>query len=1658
MAITAANRSELGVDHLAEDDCEDRLVIDVAPTVSGAVQDPPAALVADLADSNLSAVASRFYSQYALAQQQYIAALARVAGDPYASALGCSYFTAGSQMVPSTMSMAAASPTLLSKIYASPFTIMAQFPSTAAPNLKCDDKVTSSPAVDQTKQPLGATLSSSSSGGESWCGMSSSSSISASCSSEEGPTANNGATSVIRRSSNATVNPKAVEEHITRLISENEALLEPSSVLLKRRSYTRQQYGSLDHSTGQSSSGRRQSSTAAATVKSTRSQSLVDLGMLASFKPLRQDGSRKMSEQPSADVGHYSCHKCAYCKIGFRNMDGVRAHEIRCAQRTEVPTCSHGGESTAPKSSSSASPLVAEPSSAVLLNRSVGEIDEQVTGTSKSHRMYPYCNTVNVPRLLDLEPLRTSQAQALIAQTTFCTVRRRPVSHRRMLESGESVWANWMPKVSATGTKIVRNRRDSHLNILLMGCYRLRQKQSPLSYTIATKQMANLRVTHSSYWRLCKNRSSAASSICQQQMLKGGEPVKTELAAGPSSLLTAADDCCPTKLAATSALALSNAAAAPAEGTAKECNELADSYVRGRGFGRYVCDRCGIRCKKPSMLKKHLRCHLDVRPYSCRQCAFSFKTKGNLTKHLKSKSHRKCCKRCQVEHTSTSKGECSVGISSPLTTAVEDAADDDEFPEQTEEGLDEEGEEDDDDDDDDDVEEDDDDDDDAEEISDATTGSATEQESIVGGHSGTSASTLQCVSPGASPEVSSPSVVVCSAGDVVKQSLKRCECAPIATQPLACATAASSVGAKSCTLQHPIAMSSSSVVDNAGAASIHSVLGPLDEISMPSEAAQRDIDRYIANSNNEAKPVCATCGKQFTKFALLRLHMSVHCLEQSSRRYEIKCPECSSSFRSRSLLKKHLACAHSDLCPLSDEIASGHEPQQTRSSGQLNDAFDPQEASVSQKPACNPRPFVCTDCDVAFRIHGHLAKHLRSKLHIMKLESVGKLPIGTFARIEEAGVHFFQEIDTRSGENSLRSLLDLMERFVRTDMPEQKSDDAVDQMAEDDLADLTDSDELVIDVEGGCSPDDAGKSAISDNNSSTSAIGSKDSSSQLDRSRENVEIDSTSHLSQGDGLHNGDFNLGNVIRLPGRSVVAGVWVPPTSDEFRDSFVFGKCQSSDSLPVRTTPTTISNGVEADVAKQMNGGATLNVADFAIDAKLIGSPTENQNASKNFCQWCDLTYPTWIELMVHRLSDHIVMKDGRDFRCPLANCDRVYPNRDCLRQHLVLHFLGRIKDCIADPAYEVPRSSSGYELCSDDFSSSPARIGRRSSPSAQSKRAKTCRREKADNNSCPERNGCISYSSTSDSEASHLSISNNSPVTSPPEAISQTAKGTPQRRQTTKRHSEQISSSSSSSLLASLLPDVKRTAVASKPADDESPQHRLIESAVIEQQLPVSWLQESKQLRAPTVLRQSPQRGFVSGANWNHVSPLLQDSISSRTLLSATASPAGAMLGSRVADPTMAAMVQTAAVANPAAFMNYQNLCQQLATASILSAMQQQQHQAQCGGAGIGHPLLAALNGGPFNNGRVSAPTVGGVPSSVSLPPPLAATGVGSFIPMALYMCLMCGKQFGNLIEYQEHMVSHSQPRPFLCDVCDAGFTTARALRAHLPCKQQASPSQ
>lgn len=45
---------------------------------------------------------------------------------------------------------------------------------------------------------------------------------------------------------------------------------------------------------------------------------------------------------------------------------------------------------------------------------------------------------------------------------------------------------------------------------------------------------------------------------------------------------------------------------------------------RGRVEGNMFVRSVEFRCKKPSMLKKHIRTHTDVRPYACKH-HFAFK-------------------------------------------------------------------------------------------------------------------------------------------------------------------------------------------------------------------------------------------------------------------------------------------------------------------------------------------------------------------------------------------------------------------------------------------------------------------------------------------------------------------------------------------------------------------------------------------------------------------------------------------------------------------------------------------------------------------------------------------------------------------------------------------------------------------------------------------------------------------------------------------------------------------------------------------------------------------------------------------------------------------------------------------------------------------------
>ncbi|KJH42092.1 zinc finger, C2H2 type [Dictyocaulus viviparus] len=60
----------------------------------------------------------------------------------------------------------------------------------------------------------------------------------------------------------------------------------------------------------------------------------------------------------------------------------------------------------------------------------------------------------------------------------------------------------------------------------------------------------------------------------------------------------------------------------------------------------------------------------------------------------------------------------------------------------------------------------------------------------------------------------------------------------------------------------------------------------------------------------------------------------------------------------------------------------------------------------------------------------------------------------------------------------------------------------------------------------------------------------------------------------------------------------------------------------------------------------------------------------------CQICGVNADSPIELQVHLYSDHISIRDGKDLKCPKRHCDKVYPNKDSLRLHIVAHYQQRV----------------------------------------------------------------------------------------------------------------------------------------------------------------------------------------------------------------------------------------------------------------------------------------------------------------------------------------------------------------------------------------------
>jgi hypothetical protein len=55
-------------------------------------------------------------------------------------------------------------------------------------------------------------------------------------------------------------------------------------------------------------------------------------------------------------------------------------------------------------------------------------------------------------------------------------------------------------------------------------------------------------------------------------------------------------------------------------------------------------------------------------------------------------------------------------------------------------------------------------------------------------------------------------------------------------------------------------------------------------------------------------------------------------------------------------------------------------------------------------------------------------------------------------------------------------------------------------------------------------------------------------------------------------------------------------------------------------------------------------------------------------------CNVNYESPADLQIHFNSDHLKFRDGNDLRCPRKNCNKAFPNRLSLKNHLGTHFSG------------------------------------------------------------------------------------------------------------------------------------------------------------------------------------------------------------------------------------------------------------------------------------------------------------------------------------------------------------------------------------------------
>ncbi|XP_034269613.1 transcription factor HIVEP3 isoform X1 [Pantherophis guttatus] len=277
-----------------------------------------------------------------------------------------------------------------------------------------------------------------------------------------------------------------------------------------------------------------------------------------------------------------------------------------------------------------------EPAEALVASPPSSACSSEVAQSSKKSQ-----DSADVKKVLLFPSLHTT------TNVSWCYLNYTKPNHSQQVDHSSSVYASWC--ISLYNPNLPGISTKAALSLL-----RSKQKVSKETYTMATAPRPETgRLVPSSSRNPKMSEVHLPSSLLPNEGQKDAmQTIKERDKRGKTE-----DDIPVTKRGEPTRIKIF-------EGGYKSNEEYV--YVRGRGRGKYVCEECGIRCKKPSMLKKHIRTHTDVRPYVCKYCNFAFKTKGNLTKHMKSKAHSKKCQEMGVLASSPGELEPEEGTTEDL--------------------------------------------------------------------------------------------------------------------------------------------------------------------------------------------------------------------------------------------------------------------------------------------------------------------------------------------------------------------------------------------------------------------------------------------------------------------------------------------------------------------------------------------------------------------------------------------------------------------------------------------------------------------------------------------------------------------------------------------------------------------------------------------------------------------------------------------------------------------------------------------------------------------------------------------------------------------------------------------------------------------------------